>query len=240
MRFPDTVPARVPRARVLLIEDDRELADLTAQYLEQHEYAVEVAHDGHVGLSRAFLNGHDVVILDLMLPHLPGMEVLRQLRRRSAIPVIVLTAKVMLADRIDGLQAGADDYLCKPFAPAELLARIDAVLRRARISSGSVPALLEVHGIQVHYGSRTVEREGQRIEVTSTEFDLLDLLMRSAGRVLSRNEICLALFQREASPFERSLEVHVCHLRKKLEHPGETLIRSVRGVGYLFSAETRG
>jgi two-component system response regulator CpxR len=228
------------RATVLLIEDDRELAGLMARYLGEHEYRVEMAGDGRTGLDRAFSADHDLVILDLMLPHLPGMEVLRQLRRRSTIPVIVLTAKSMPEERVAGLQAGADDYLCKPFAPDELLARMDAVLRRLDRPSLVRAAPIELHGIRLDLGASEVKREGVRVELTSVEFAILDLLMHSAGRVLSRSEISSALFQRDTSPFERSLDVHISHLRKKLERSGVPLIRSVRGVGYVFKADTRG
>jgi two-component system response regulator CpxR len=242
MVFPPGFPARgrEPRATVLLIEDDRELAALMGRYLGEHEYRVEITGDGRTGLDRAFSADHDLVILDLMLPHLPGMEVLRQLRRRSTIPVIVLTAKTMPEERVAGLQAGADDYLCKPFAPDELIARMDAVLRRLDRPSLVRAAPIELHGIRLDLGAREVRREGVRVELTSIEFAVLDLLMHSAGRVLSRTEISSALFQREASPFERSLDVHISHLRKKLERSGEPLIRSVRGVGYVFKTDTRG
>jgi len=138
---------REPRATVLLIEDDRELSGLMTRYLGKHDYRVETATDGRIGLDRAFSAEHDLVILDLMLPLLPGMEVLRQLRRRSTIPVIVLTAKSMPEERVAGLQAGADDYLCKPFAPDELIARMDAVLRRLDRPSLVRVAPIELHGI---------------------------------------------------------------------------------------------
>jgi two-component system response regulator CpxR len=232
--------SREPRATVLLIEDDRDLSGLMARYLGKHDYRVETATDGRTGLDRAFSAEHDLVILDLMLPLLPGMEVLRQLRRRSTIPVIVLTAKSMPEERVAGLQAGADDYLCKPFAPDELIARMDAVLRRLDRPSLVRAAPIELHGIRLDLAASEVLRDGIRVELTSIEFAILDLLMHSAGRVLARSEISSALFQRDTSPFERSLDVHISHLRKKLERSGEPLIRSVRGIGYVFKAETRG
>ncbi len=146
----------------------------------------------------------------------------------------------MPEERIDGLQAGADDYLCKPFAPDELLARMGAVLRRSNRPSLVRHESLEMHDIRLNTGSREVERHGVPVDLTSVEFDILELFMRSPGRVISRNEISSALFQRESSPFERSLDVHISHLRKKLERAGKPLIRSVRGVGYLFSTDNRG
>jgi two-component system response regulator CpxR len=149
----------------------------------------------------------------------------------------MVTARGAHEDRIAGLQAGADDYLSKPFEPDELLARIEAVLRRSGPARLHRTDVLEAKGIRLSSGSREVERDGVQIELTSSEFDILELLMRSAGRVVSRDEISSVLYQRETTPYERSLDVHVSHLRRKLDQSGTTLIRAVRGVGYIFRAE---
>jgi two-component system, OmpR family, response regulator CpxR len=222
---------------ILLVDDDAELASLMAEFFAQHGFVLAAEQDSRRGLARALEGGLDLVILDVMMPGLDGFEVLHQLRRRSHVPVIMLTARTARADRIAGLEAGADDYLPKPFGPDELLARIRAVLRRVRQSAALQPETLEVNGIRLSPATREVWRGDSRVEVTSAEFDILDVLMRSAGRVVSRDQLTAALYQREATPFERSVDVHVSHLRKKLERKDRELIRTVRGVGYLFCPE---
>ena len=221
---------------LLLIEDDRELSQLMQRYLSQHGYDVEAVYDGRQGLARAISGKVDAVILDLMLPELAGMEVLVQLRRRSSIPVIVLTALATPDARVAGLRAGADDYLCKPFAPEELHERIRAVLRRCGYTMPLASRKVEVGGISLNPSTREVKLNGETVALTSAEFDLLDILMRSAGRVVSREEISTVVYQRESTAYERSIDVHISHLRKKLERNGEVLIRAVRGVGYLLKA----
>src|SRR6202046_2226893 len=212
---------------ILLVEDDAELCAFLSAFFTQREFALEAAHDGRRGLSRALEGNFDLVILDGMLPVLDGFEVLKQLRRRSSVPVIMLTARTEERDRIAGLNAGADDYLPKPFGPDELLARIRAVLRRAGATEqGKTPAL-EIDGLTLDARTREVWAGTERIDVTSIEFDILDLLARSAGRVLSREELTAVLHQRETNPFERSLDVHISHLRKKLEQWNMTPIRTV-------------
>jgi two-component system response regulator CpxR len=161
---------------------------------------------------------------------------LRQLRRRSSVLIIMLTARTDKADRIAGLDAGADDYLPKPFDPEELTARMRAVLRRAAGAARNGAETVVVNGVKMSTGTREVWVEGKPVELTTIEFDILDLIVRSAGRVISRHELTAAIHQRPASPLDRSLDVHVSHIRKKLGHQGE-LIRTVRGVGYLFRAE---
>jgi two-component system response regulator CpxR len=219
--------------RLLLVDDDRELCDLMAVFFSRHGCRLDVAHEGRRGLARALEGGFDLILLDVMMPGLNGFEFLRQLRRRSDIPVIMLTARTAQEDRIVGLDSGADDYLPKPFGPEELLARIRAVLRRAGPRSGAPPAVLESGGLRLDSGTREVRLHDRRIEVTSIEFDLLECLVRAAGRAVSREELAAVLYQREPNPFERSIDVHVSHLRKKLEPEGLSLIRTVRGVGYL-------
>ncbi len=216
---------------LLLVDDDVELALMMEKFLARHGIRLESVHDGIRGLAKVFSGGHDLVLLDVMMPALDGFEVLRQVRRRSQVPVIMLTARTGQADRVAGLDAGADDYLPKPFGPDELLARVRAVLRRTGRSS---PAeVVKAGGVTLEQASREVRCEGSIVSVTSFEYDVLEYLIRSAGRVVSRAELTAVLYQRRASPFDRALDVHVHHLRKKLGRQGG-LIRTVRGVGFLF------
>ena len=225
-----------PCHKLLLVDDDAELCGLMVDFFSQHGFRVESAYDGRRGLARALGGGFDLILLDVMLPGLDGFEVLHQLRRQSSVPVIMLTARTEQADRINGLNAGADDYLPKPFGPEELLARIRAVLRRA-FQSGLEAKALQAGSLRLDSATRQVWREGMQLELTSVEFEILSLLMRSAGRSVSRDEIAGILYHRQAMPYERAIDVHVSHLRKKLERQGHSMIRTVRGVGYLFCAE---
>lgn len=210
-----------------------------AEYFSGRDIALAIANDGNEGLKRALDGNLDMVLLDVMMPGMEGFEVLRQLRRRSAVPVIMLTARTEHGDRIEGLNAGADDYLPKPFSPDELLARIQAVLRRAGRGPGLKADVLEANGVKLNSNTREVHRQGELVEITSIEYDILEVLVRSAGRVVSRDDLARFLYNRQANPLERALDVHVSHLRKKLER-GRPLIRTVRGVGYLFASEETG
>jgi two-component system response regulator CpxR len=204
------------------------------EFFAEAGHHLDCAYNGRDGLNCALNGTYDLMILDVMLPVFDGLTVLQQLRRRRDLPVIMLTARIQQQDRIVGLNTGADDYLPKPFDPDELLARIRAVLRRTDTASGKGRAALTIGNIRLNLGTREASVAGSRVELTSIEFDLLEMLMRSAGRVVSREEITLALFEREATPYDRFLDVHISHLRKKLK--GErNLIRAVRGVGYVFS-----
>jgi two-component system response regulator CpxR len=219
---------------VLLVDDDVELCGMMKEFFAEAGHHLDCAYNGRDGLNCALNGTYDLMILDVMLPVFDGLTVLQQLRRRRDLPVIMLTARIQQQDRIVGLNTGADDYLPKPFDPDELLARIRAVLRRTDTASGKGRAALTIGNIQLNLGTREASVAGSRVELTSIEFDLLEMLMRSAGRVVSREEITLALFEREATPYDRFLDVHISHLRKKLK--GErNLIRAVRGVGYVFS-----
>ena len=183
---------------------------------------------------------HDLVILDGMLPVLDGFEVLRRLRKRSAVPVIMLTARTEQRDRVTGLDSGADDYVSKPFGPDELLARIRAVLRRYDQAKGAPPEVLRAGPIELHPATRFVTLSGEAIVLTEIEFDILELLMRSPGRAVSRDEIAAVLYQRECSPYARSsIDVHVSHLRKKLQRDGRPLFQTLRGIGYVLTPEDR-
>jgi two-component system response regulator CpxR len=219
---------------LLLVDDDAELCGMMREFFAQTGHRLECAYTGREGLTCALNGSHDLVILDVMLPVLDGFGVLTQLRRRKATPVIMLTARVQQQDRIQGLDAGADDYLPKPFDPDELLARVRAVLRRTASRIPAAPEAWSIGGVRVNSATREVWSSDELVELTEMEFDLLEMLIRSAGRVVSREEITAALFEREATPYDRFLDVHISHLRKKLEH-GHRLIRTVRGVGYIFA-----
>jgi len=222
-----------------VIEDDADLALLMRDYFAQYGFLVESVHDGRSGLARALAGEYDLIILDVMLPVLNGFEVLRQLRKRCDTPVIMLTARIEQPDRIAGLNAGADDYLPKPFGAEELLARIRAVLRRSgHLDAGRAP-LLELGSLTLDPRARQVWHGAGLLEVTSIEFDILELLMRSPGRIVTRDEITAALHQRRSTPWERSLDVHISHLRKKLEVADDCAIRTVRGAGYQFAIGKR-
>lgn len=220
---------------VLLIDDDVELTALMAEFFQTRGITLTIANQGEEGLARTVEGGFDLVLLDVMMPPTDGFDILRQIRKRSSVPVIMLTARTEHADRITGLNSGADDYLPKPFDPDELLARIRAVLRRAGKHAPLKPEVIEANGVKLNPQTREVLTDGKMVDVTSIEYDILEILVRSAGRVVSRDDLAHALYNRQANPLERALDVHVSHLRKKLEH-GRTLIRTVRGVGYLFAA----
>ena len=224
-------PARAETS-LLLVDDDVELGELLGKFLAQRGIHLEVAHDGPRGLARALAGDHDLVLLDVMLPGVDGFDLLRLLRRQSEIPVIMLTARTTQEDRVAGLEAGADDYLPKPFGTAELLARIRAVLRR----TGRAPkesAVLAAGAVRLIPSARAVTVEGSAVGLTTVEYDILEFLLHAAGRVVSRDELTSALYRRRATKFDRTLDMHICNLRKKLGEHGD-LIRTVRGVGYLL------
>ncbi|MGA9672640.1 MAG: response regulator transcription factor [Terracidiphilus sp.] len=219
---------------LLLVDDDAELCGMMKEFFAEAGHRLDSVYNGREGLARAMQGAYDLVILDVMLPILDGITVLQQLRRRRSLPVIMLTARVQQHERILGLNTGADDYLPKPFDPDELLARIRAVLRRSDASNWKESTTVTIGDIQVNNTTREVWIAGSPVELTAMEFDLLAMLMGSAGRILSRDEITAALFERAATPYDRFLDVHISHLRKKLEG-GHSLIRTIRGVGYVFT-----
>ncbi|HYW41882.1 MAG TPA: response regulator transcription factor [Bryobacteraceae bacterium] len=220
--------------RILLVDDDAELCGLLREFLTREGFTVDCEHEGNRGLERAAKGGADLVVLDVMLPGIDGFEILRRLRQVSKVPVMMLTARGEDVDRIVGLELGADDYLPKPFNPRELAARIRAILRRYEPRPAAAPSgRLEVNGVVLDPGARQVFARGKAAELTTFEFDILEMLMRSAGHVLSRDRLMESFYNRKATPFDRSIDMHISHLRKKLEQ-GDTLIKTIRGVGYQF------
>lgn len=219
---------------LLLVDDDAELSSMMQEFFARAGHQLECAHNGKDGLALALQAEYDLILLDVMLPVINGFTVLDQIRRRSNVPIIMLTARIHPRDRVQGLNRGADDYLAKPFDPDELLARVRAVLRRSATTANVDSTTRTVADIQVNYGAREVWYGSHVLDLTALEFDILDLLIRSAGRTVPREEIMTALFERQATPYDRSLDVHISHLRKKLQ-PSRVLIRTVRGVGYVFA-----
>ena len=227
--------------RVLVIDDDVGLCELVEEYLEPEGYDVEATHNGERGIDRALSNEHSLVILDVMLPGMNGFDVLRRIRAKSRIPVLMLTARGDDVDRIVGLEIGADDYLSKPFNPRELVARIRAVLRRMQpdeAQASSARESLVVGDIEMDTARRAVRRSGEAVELTAVEYDLLERLLRSAGQIAKREELVKEVLGRELSPFDRSIDMHVSNLRKKLGHQlnGMERIKTIRGVGYIYAA----
>jgi two-component system response regulator CpxR len=231
-----------PVERILVIDDDVELCSLVSEYLGPEGFQVEAVHDGDRGLERALAGDHLLVVLDVMLPGSNGFEVLRRIRQTSRIPVLLLTARGEDVDRIVGLELGADDYLPKPFNPRELVARIRAILRRTQsvASKGEqgahLPEIVRVGDIELDPATRTVLQGDKPVEMTSVEFNLLHILLQQAGRVVSRDHLADAVLGRRFSPFDRSIDMHVSKVRRKLgdSENGSEHIKTVRGVGYIF------
>jgi two-component system, OmpR family, response regulator CpxR len=228
------------RERVLLIDDDVDLCNLLEQYLEREGLTVEMVHNGRDAVDRLLSKDHDIAILDVMLPSLSGLEILRKVRTQSQIPVIMVTARGDETERIIGLEVGADDYLPKPFNPRELVARLRAVLRRAHAPDFPVslpPRSMVVGGVELNPGARSVWKEGNPVALTTAEFDLLQVLMRNAGTVVTREDLAVIALGRQIAPFERSVDLHISHLRRKLgPFPDRSeRIKAVRGIGYLYA-----
>ena len=222
--------------RLLLVEDERKVAEMVTRGLRAEHFAVDVAHDGSAGWEMASTVDYDLIILDLILPGLNGTELLRRLRRRHVnAAVLVLTARDATADKIENFEAGADDYLTKPFSFAELLVRIKALLRRTPASRNHV---LRVADLEVDRLARQVRRAGRRVELTSKEYALLEYLAAHAGRVLSRTMIIEHVWDEGFEGLTNIVDVYVRHLREKIDEPHERkLIRTVRGVGYCLTDE---
>lgn len=224
---------------ILLVEDDGRLAALTREYLEKHEALVTVARDGPAGLKEALARHYDAILLDIMLPGMDGIEVCRRLHEQSDTPVIMITARGEEADRVLGLEIGADDYLPKPYSTRELLARIRAVVRRARGQTGLKRQQLEQGDLSLDPGSATARLKGNELDLTAYEFALLYALAKNAGRVMNRDRLMDLAKGNSEESFDRSIDVHISRLRKKLgDDPRRPRrIRTVRGLGYLYMAE---
>jgi two-component system, OmpR family, phosphate regulon response regulator OmpR len=228
-------------ARILMIDDDERLAEMVGAYLSRAGFSLDVRHTGAAGVaavagSRPGQPGYDAVILDIMLPDMDGLEICRQLRATSDVSILMLSARGEDADRIVGLELGADDYLPKPFNPRELQARLSAILRR-RITSGTASQVLRFGRLEIDAGSRSVRIDGQAVGLTSYQFDLLLALAREAGRVLSRERLMDLVKGAELEAFDRSIDVHISRIRAAIEddpaHPRRII--TVRGAGYLFA-----
>jgi two-component system response regulator CpxR len=221
--------------RILLVDDDVQLCKLLAERLASEGYAMDTVHDGSRGLDRALSMEYVLVVLDLMLPGMSGLDVLRRLRKVSPVPVLILTARGEDSDRILGLEMGADDYVPKPFNPRELIARIRAILRRTGRAEASAGPLV-VGDLRIDPAVREVWLEDAPLNLTSAEFTLLEAFMREPGRVLSREQLTDSVLGRKLGPFDRVIDVHVSNLRRKLgvPHDGQR-IKTVRGSGYLFA-----
>lgn len=224
---------------VVLVEDDERLAMLTARYLESHGVKVTIAADGVAGVAKVVELCPDVVLLDLMLPKMNGLEVCRELRSRSDVPILMVTARGEEADRVMGLEGGADDYIAKPFSSRELLARLRAQVRRARGKAGPGKSLLRVGRLAIDVEARAATLDGAQLALTTYEFSLLRALAERAGRVLSREQLVDLVRGSAEEAFDRSVDVHVSHLRSKLgdDPKNPRLIKTVRGVGYMLAVD---
>jgi len=226
--------------QILVIDDDAELCELVTEYLEPDGYKVEAVYDGETGVKRALSGEHALAVLDYMLPGMNGFDVLRQIRAHSRLPIVMLTARGDDMNRIIGLQIGADDYLPKPFNPLELLARINAVLRRSQAEpqQKEPSEVLAVGDIEMDNRTRTVRRAGTLVELTVVEYSLLEKLLSAPGRIHEREELVKEVLHRNLSPFDRSIDTHVSNLRKKLGHHvnGVERIKTVRSIGYIYAS----
>lgn len=228
-------------SKVLIIDDDEELCDLVSEYLTVEGFETTAVHDGESGLERALSGEYDLAILDVMLPRINGFDVLRNLREKSGLPVMMLTARGDDMERIVGLEIGADDYLPKPFNPRELVARLRAILRRASSDDNDHPPAEKIYvdDLELSASSRSVKRNGEELTVTSVEFDLLSALLREAGTVVKKEDLSENVLERRLSPYDRSLDMHISNVRKKLgpRADGSERIKTVRSVGYIYTVQ---
>lgn len=225
--------------KILAIDDDRDLCELLAVFLEAEGFAVDTAHNGREGLAKALERRYDLLLLDVMLPGLNGFDLLRELRKTKQVPVIMLTARGEEVDRVVGLEMGADDYLPKPFSTRELLARIRAILRRGEsvASRGASPEqATELGDLVLYPGSHEVLKNGEEVHLTHVEFRLLETLFHSAGTAVQRETLVREVLERAYSPWDRSIDVHASNLRRKLGPlpDGGDRIKTIRGVGYMY------
>ena len=224
--------------RIIIIDDDIELCELLSEYLEPEGYSIRTEHNGKAGAEAVLSEDFDLIILDVMLPGMGGFDVLKTIRRTKVTPILMLTAKGDDIDRILGLEMGADDYLPKPYNPRELLARIKAILRRtfSLTKTQNKPEILAAGGFTLNTGKLSAEYNGSPLVLTVVEFNLLEMLMKSAGDSVSREDLAQHVLGRELSPFDRSIDVHISNIRKKTG--GAESIKSIRGAGYLMTPDT--
>lgn len=224
------------QTNILIVDDDVELCGLLKEFLEAEGLGVRIANDGRAGLDEARKPGLDLIVLDVMMPELNGMDVLKELRKESRIPVIMLTARGEDLDRILGLELGADDYLPKPCNPRELLARIRAVLRRSSMMAGRNEIVVD--DLEMNIGARQIKRAGEEVDLTSTEFSILLSLLQHQGEVVSKRDLYISALNREPVQHDRSIDMHVSNLRRKLgpTPDGEPRIETIRGIGYQYRA----
>lgn len=227
--------------KVLLIDDDKELSHLLGEYLSTEGFAIDMAHDGQAALDMALRNSYSVIVLDVMLPIRNGFDVLKQLRQHQQTPVIMLTAKGDTVDRVIGLEIGADDYLSKPCDPRELVARIRAILRRAVHQETIVPTVERLNSgkLSLHLGTRSAAWDNHELALTGTEFSVLEILVRRAGQVISKDEMTEQALNRKLTAYDRSIDVHVSNIRKKIAAAGSDKdhIINVRGAGYMLTLD---
>ena len=230
-------------SKILLIDDDEELCELVSEYLTVEGFEVEMVHDGESGLQKAMNGDYELAILDVMLPKMNGFDVLRNLRQESKIPVLMLTARGDDMERIVGLEIGADDYLPKPFNPRELVARLRAILRRVEMSEGTKQTesdKIQVDDIEVSISGRSAKKDGEDLGLTGVEFDLLVALLKEAGKIINKEDLSEKVLDRKLSPYDRSLDMHISNLRKKLgmREDDEERIKTIRSVGYIYTVNS--
>ncbi|WP_137158338.1 response regulator [Rhizobium sp. FKL33] len=223
-------------AKVLLIDDDVELTSLLTEYLVEEGFDARAVHDGRLGVDESLSNQFDIIVLDIMMPRMNGIEVLQRIRRTSDVPVLMLTARGDNVDRITGLNLGADDYVPKPCSPDELVARLRAILRRSRRQNlGETGArLVEAGALVLNIGARSAEWQGRQLDLTGAEYSILEVLARNAGQLVSKQDMAKRVFGQPLAPFDRRIDVHVSSIRQKLgiTETGQSWIRTVRGQGY--------
>lgn len=223
--------------KILLVDDDQELCELLVRYLQREGVSVDQVHTGTEGLQKGLAGSYDAMVLDIMLPGMTGLEVLTELRKTSNLPVVMLTAKGDEMDRIVGLEVGADDYLPKPCNPRELLARLRAVLRRAkRITPPVEEVVIKIDELEIDHSLHQVKKDNQVLELTVTEYNILNTLINHLGKVVEKNQLAEEAMSRSLTLFDRSLDMHLSNLRKKLgaHADGQARIKTIRGVGYMY------
>jgi DNA-binding response OmpR family regulator len=223
--------------KILLVDDDQELCELLARYLQREGIETDQVHTGPEGLEQGLAESYDAMVLDIMLPGMSGLEVLTELRKKSDLPVVMLTAKGDEMDRIVGLEVGADDYLPKPCNPRELIARLRAVLRRAQPETNVVEDdVIRIDELEIDHSQHQVLKNNEPLELTVTEYNILNTLVSHLGKVVEKNQLAEEAMSRSLTLFDRSLDMHLSNLRKKLgmHDDGQTRIKTIRGVGYMY------